>query len=93
MSPINEGGFMDVLCIGANRAQSRLAQDLFISPLSSERRALARELVRVPSFTRHQIVLRDHTALFLMLSHFSSRSGSASMIAGRCDRAGRALNI
>ena len=35
---------------------------------------------------RYQIVLTDLTALFLTLSHFSGHSGSASMIAGRCDR-------
>ena len=35
-----------------------------------ERRGLVLELAHVPWFTRHQIVLRDHTVSFLTLSHF-----------------------
>ena len=43
-------------------------------------------------YNRHQIILRDHTALesvTLKLSYVSGRSGRASVIVGRCDRAFR----
>ena len=64
------------------RVYCRLSTALVI-----ERRGLALGLAHVPSITHHQIVLRDHTVLFLVLSHFSGRSGSVCMIAGGCDRA------
>ena len=59
-----------------------------LTPLSFERRGLVLKLPQsdhLPSFTRQQIVLKYRAALFGTLSYFSGRSGSASLIVGRCD--------